>query len=315
MDIFVASATGAPSGATREPSRPIVRLGPHTFAHGRRAVIFRYITADELDELRALGPERVYYLIDDMLPLAHACLELPAAYRRRLAHFALNLLPSILDLNPTVVAPSRAILGLFPDRPREYLDPAFLAVACDHQHFAAAGAFRLAFLGTRSHANGLDFLAPVLEQVLASGQNITFTSFFGRHLPARIACLLGVENHAPLSWAAYRERMAGERFHALLAPLLDTPFNRGRSLTKLMEAAATGAALLVSDRLPFSGVVEPGREGLLLGDKPDDWVRAIRRLAVEREQARSLAEGAASLARRIGDPERLALFWRERLGL
>jgi hypothetical protein len=44
-------------------------------------------------------------------------------------------------------------------------------------------------------------------------------------------------------------------------------------------------------------------------------VRAIRRLAVEREAARSLAEGAASLARRIGDPERLALFWRERLGL
>jgi hypothetical protein len=102
------------SGATREPSRPIVRLGPHTFAHGRRAVIFRYITADELDELRALGPERVYYLIDDMLPLAHACLELPAAYRRRLAHFALNLLPSILDLNPTVVAPSGQSSACFP---------------------------------------------------------------------------------------------------------------------------------------------------------------------------------------------------------
>ena len=47
------------SGATREPSRPIVRLGPHTFAHGRRAVIFRYITADELDELRAATVDRI----------------------------------------------------------------------------------------------------------------------------------------------------------------------------------------------------------------------------------------------------------------
>ena len=303
------------SGSTPEPSRPIVRLGQYTFAHGCRAVVFRYITPDELGRLRALDLERVYYLVDDMLPLAHACLELPAVYRRRLARFTRDLLPGILDLNPTVVAPSRAILGLFPDRPCEYLDPAFLAVASNHQHFAAAGPFRLAFLGTRSHANGLDFLAPVLEQVLASGQNITFTAFFGRYLPARIARLPGVENHAPLSWAAYRERMAGERFHVLLAPLPDTPFNRGRSLTKLMEAAATGAVLLASNRPPFSAAVESGRDGMLLGDDPSDWVLEIRRLAAERDEARSLAEGAADLARRIGDPERVALFWRERLGL
>lgn len=303
------------SGGTPEPGRPIVRLGQHTFTHGRRAAVFRYATPDELDRLRALDPERVYYLVDDMLPLAHACPELPAVYRRRLMRFTRDLLPRILAFNPRVVAPSDAILRLFPERSCEHVDPAFLAVASNHQHFATAGPFRLTFLGTRSHANGLDFLAPVLEQVLTSGQNITFTAFFGRYLPARVARLPGVENHAPLSWAAYRERMAGERFHALLAPLPDTPFNRGRSLTKLMEAAATGAALLASKRAPFSAAVESGRDGLLLGDDPSDWVREIRRLAPEREAARSLAEGGARLARRIGDPERLALFWRERLGL
>jgi glycosyltransferase involved in cell wall biosynthesis len=303
------------SGATPEPGRPIVRLGPYTFVHRRRAIIFRYVTPAELDHVRALRPERVYYLIDDMLPLAHACVELPADYRRRLTRFTRDLLPSILDLNPTVVAPSEAILALFPDHDGERLDPALLVAAPDCDHFTGSGPLRLAFLGTRSHSVGLDFLAPVLDQILTSDRDVTLTVFFGKHLPARIAGLPGVKNHAPLPWADYQARMAGERFHLLLAPLPDTPFNRGRSLTKLMEAAATGAVLLASDRLPFSAAVESGRDGLLLGDDPADWVRGIRRLADDREAARGLAKGSARLARHIGDPERVALFWRERLGL
>ena len=283
--------------------------------YGRRAIIFRYVTSDELDRVHALRPERVYYVIDDMLPVADACSDLPEDYRHRLARFARNLLPLILDLNPTIVAPSDAILALFPDHACERLDPALLAIAPDLDHFAASGPLRLAFLGTRSHADGLDFLAPVLEQVLTNGRDITLTVFFGRYLSARIARLPGVENHAPLPWIDYRARTEGARFHALLAPLPDTLFNRGRSLTKLMEAAATGATLVVSARLPFSAAIESGRDGLLMGDDPVDWVREIKRLAVDRGTARSLAEGSARVARRIGDPERLALFWRERLGL
>jgi glycosyltransferase involved in cell wall biosynthesis len=312
---FMAALSSLVAGHGRpEPGRPIARLGPHTLAHRSRVVIFRYTTRSELARLRELGPERVYYLIDDMLPLARACRELPVDYRRRLVRFTRDLLPQILELNPTIIAPSDAILALFPDHAGERLDPALLAVASHHRHFASPGPFRLAFLGTRSHANGFDFLAPVLEQVLTNGQHITLTAFFGRYLPPRIARLPGVENHAPLPWADYRDRMAGERFHALLAPLPDTPFNRGRSLTKLMEAAATGAALLTSVRAPFNDAIETGRDGLLLGDDPAEWIREIQCLTADRDAARSLAEGGARLARRVGDPDRLALFWRERLG-
>lgn len=317
LDYYFIKAMGflVANGANPEPSRPIVRLGPYTFVHARRAVIFRYATFDELALIRALRPERVCYLIDDMLPLAHACPELPADYRRRLARFAREVLPLVLDLNPTVVAPSDAILALFPHHACERLDPAYLALAPDRDHFANSGPLRLAFLGTRSHANGLDFLTPLLEQVLTGDRDVTLTTFFGRHLPARIARLPGVENHAPLPWGDYRMRMAAERFHVLLAPLPDTPFNRGRSLTKLMEAAAAGAALMTSDRLPFSAAIEAGRDGLLLSDDASDWMREIRRLVADREAGRMLAEGTARLARCIGDPERLGLFWRQRLGL
>src|SRR5918999_1591499 len=82
---------------------PIIRLGPHTFAHGRRLVIIRYLTAAELTAVRSRTWERVYYVIDDMLPVAGSCAELPADYRARLMRFSTETLPQILALEPTVV--------------------------------------------------------------------------------------------------------------------------------------------------------------------------------------------------------------------
>src|SRR5262245_38523563 len=68
--------------------RPIVRCGPTTFAANDRLVIIRYLTNKELIWIRAQNFEHIYYVIDDMLPLADECHELPAAYRSRLSRFA-----------------------------------------------------------------------------------------------------------------------------------------------------------------------------------------------------------------------------------
>jgi glycosyltransferase involved in cell wall biosynthesis len=300
-------------GPVATAERPIVRLGPHVFVHQRCVLIVRYITPAELAAIRDLRPERVYYVIDDMLPIAERCHELPDGYRRRLAGFARDVMPDILALDPIIVAPSPAILALFPDLHGELLNPCALSIAPDHDHFAQAGPLRMAFLGTRSHCNGLEFIAPALRDVL--GDDIRLTLFFGRHLPQDLARLPGIDNRQPLTWPAYRAFVAQERFHVLLAPLPETPFNRGRSISKLMDAAAVGAALLTSDREPFRSALTDGEGGHLLPDDPARWASAIRRLARDRQKARHLAAGAARLSGRLGDPGIAAAFWRQRLGL
>jgi hypothetical protein len=261
----------------------------------------------------------VYYVLDDMLPIAARATDLPPEYRARLVRFVETVLPRIMALRPVIVAPSEAIRALFPGRTSEHLDPAALSIAPDHAHFdgavTPASPLKLAFLATRSHGAGAELLASVMEEVAARGLPYRLTLFFGRHLPRKLHRLPGIDNRPALNWPQFRAFVARERFHLLLAPLPDTPFNAGRSLTKVLDAASVGACGLFSDRAPFAGVIEPGRSGLLLPDQPEAWAREILRLGGDLQSAQAMAQGAAELARRVGDRGRVRRFWLERFGI
>ena len=101
----------------------------------------------------------------------------------------------------------------------------------------------------------------------------------------------------------------------VLAPLAETPFNRGRSLTKLMDVASVGAAGLFSARTPFSQAVEHNHDGLLLADDPVLWCAEIERLMTDLETAKVLAENMTITAQRLGNKLDLRSFWMQRLGL
>ena len=314
---------GALRDLVREPNdtgsnRPILRCGPTTFVVGRRLVIVRYLSRKELLWINQRAFEQVYYIIDDMLPIAEHCHELPSVYRTRLAQFARDMLPAILALNPTIVAPSQAILELFPNRPAELINPCCLQVAQDFSHFGSRTArpqqVRVAFLGTRSHGAGISFLTPILQR-LGKREDICCTLFFGKHVPPQLRSLPSIDNRAPLSWEHFKHFSACERYHMVLAPLPDTPFNRGRSLTKVMETAGVGGAGIFSARQPFSDALEHGHNGLLLEDDPALWVAEIERLAADLQMARFLAENMVTAAQRLGNKQTLRTYWSERFGI
>jgi hypothetical protein len=298
------------------PDRPIVRCGPTTFFVNDRLVIIRYLSRRELTWIRARRFKQVYYVLDDMLPLAERCYELPVAYRKKLARFAREMLPAILALNPTILAPSEEILALFPQRPVEFIEPCCLQAAQDFSHFGSAESraaeLRMAFLGTRSHGAGIEFLSPILE-ALRDRTNIRCSLFFGKDLPMSLKRVPFIDNRAPLSWVQFKQFAARERYHIVLAPLPDTTFNRGRSISKLLDTAAVGAAGLFSARMPFSRAITHREDGLLLGDDPAVWRTEIERLIGDLKTARVLAENAAITAQRLGSKERLRAFWIERL--
>lgn len=300
---------------------PIVRQGPHTFEANDRLVVIRYATASELALIAGRRWQRVHYVIDDMLPIAGTCPELPDAYRQRLATFAANTLPRILDAGPEIVAPRPETLDLFAGLSRALLDPAYLHVAADHGHFERLatdrqpGGSRVAFLGTRSHGAGLAFLGEIVAALERRALPVRLTLFLGKHLPATLRRSAIIDNRAPLDWPAFRRFQQTERFHAMLAPLPDTPFNKGRSISKLLDAAAIGAVGLYSNRAPFAGRVSDGVDGLLLADDPRLWADAIAGLHARPAHAQAIAVAGAALARRLGDPKHVAGFWGGRLGL
>ena len=138
---------------------------------------------------------------------------------------------------------------------------------------------------------------------------------FARPLGEKIEDGLARRDDGRLERKDSRQDIARERFHALLAPLPLSPFNAGRSITKIFDAAAVGACGLFSDRAPFRGAVTSGENGLLLADDPARWVAEILRLSENPSDALRLAKGGAALARQLGDPQRLRNFWIERMGL
>jgi hypothetical protein len=312
---FVAGLCDLIGAAEDGTEKPIVRLGPHTFARGAHLVVVRYANADELTLLRR--PWRsVHYVLDDMLPVARACRELPADYRARLGSFADNVLPRILALRPQIVAPSRAILDLFPDYEGVLLDPACALSPPAPERFAhhdGRAPRRLAFLATRSHAASLGLLEAIADGLAARLPGARITVFLGRHLPRNLQRHPAIENRAALAWPAFRRLLHSERFHIGLGLLPDTPFNRGRSITKLLDHAAVGAAGLYSARPPFSSVVREGADGRLLADDPHAWCEAIAQLCRDPDAACRLARAGYALARARGDPARLRAFWLPRL--
>ena len=289
--------------------RPILRCGPTTFVVGRRLVIVRYLSPKELTWIRRQAFEQVYYVIDDMLPIAEHCSELPASYRSRLARFTRDMLPNILALSPTIVAPNQAILELFPNRPTELIHPSCLQVADDFSHFGSETSrphqVRLAFLGTRSHAAGMSFLTPVLQR-LGRRSDIRCTLFFGKHIPAQLKSLPSIDNRNPLSWEEYRQFSASERYHMVLAPLPDTPFNRGRSLTKVMETAGVGGSGSIQRAGARSAVASNTVTTACFWKMiPHSGMTEIERLAANLPSAKALAESLAVTAQRLGDQANL----------
>jgi hypothetical protein len=289
--------------------RPIRRIGPNAFVCNGRAVIIRYATRGELSQIRKSGISEVFYVVDDdFFQLAEET-SLPDDYRGRLQRFADTILPDILEISDTIVSPSRVILDRFEGRNCEELAPAYLFLCHDFSHFDGEGAIAAVFPGTRSHINDLAAIAPAIEQALAAHEQLTLTTFLGGYGDALLGRHPRVRNLKPQSWGQYRRTMATGRFHLALVPYAESAFNRARSINKMHDVAAFGAAGLFSDRRPSSEVINHNENGLLLSDDAQDWTNAIGHLIVERGDARRLAVANVDESRRLGDPARVRDFW------
>jgi glycosyltransferase involved in cell wall biosynthesis len=74
-----------------------------------------------------------------------------------------------------------------------------------------------------------------------------------------------------------------------IVPLASTPFNESASASPYLEFSAAGIATIASDREPYRALVRNGDDGVLVGDKGQDWVDAIGKLIEAPALRRQLA--------------------------
>ena len=297
------------------PQRPITRCGPHLYVGNGRAVLIRYASRYELWRIRSMHLQRCAWLIDDDLWAVKEDTAIPADYRARLARFRSKIVPRILELCDTVIAPNERILQKFPDHERHRLNPSCAHVQDDFSHFTAdAQTIDMVFAGTRSHLPDLEAHAEILRQLCETHPNLRLTTFLQGHVPAPLRGHERIINRPPLPWPHYRTVLESERFHIGLALFRNTAFNRARSVNKVLDHAAFGAAGIYTDMPPFNEVVEHEKNGLLV-TSPKEAAAAIESLLSAPERMKQLAQRGAKLADSLGNLARNRSFWLQYFGL
>jgi glycosyltransferase involved in cell wall biosynthesis len=166
--------------------------------------------------------------------------------------------------------------------------------------------------GSAGHLQDIQSVAPVLIRWLQ------------RHPPARLR-IMGMPAFAKFFQAAPADQFEflphGTRedyfrfvqsLDVGLAPLLPTPYNRGRSDVKFLEYAAHGVVSVVQRLDPYLGTVRNGETGFLVG-RDEEWAGVLDHLAADpagRERIARQAYEQVSRERRLDQhaPARWRLY-------
>ena len=257
------------------------------------------------------------YLIDDDIEAAANDPTLPPAYRKRMARVA-KLQPRLVALSNEVIACSAVLAERFRPLHRcvSVLTPPLIATLPVKTHFesspSSSAPWRIGFHGTRAHLNDLMHIAPALQAIQQTRNDTQLELMLGKHAPKALVELPNVLAPDPLPWHAFRNYQAKCQLHIGLAPLLNTPFNQGKSFIKFLDIAAMGGVGIYSNRYPYTEVVRHEVNGLLVEDSPQAWQAAIEQLLNDPVATATMAQQAAKDASDIGDPQRALRFWQVR---
>jgi hypothetical protein len=295
--------------------RPIQQLSPSLYVCGSRAVVIRHTNRDELKILRGGSFERIYLLIDDDLDCLGEADGLPADYRARLMSYREGPFRSLREMVTDVVAPSERILRSYRRKRTLRLEPAQCHALPGLDHHDVPGALNIVFAGSRAHVFDFQHVAPAFADVLRRHPNVRLTTFLRGHVPKELKRLPNAVHMQPMGWQQYRRFVGANKFHVAVAPALPTPFNHARSISKLHDHAALGAAGIYTSQAPFDQIVSHGRSGLLLGNSPAEWRDTLSDLAGQREKVLKLARGGQLLSETLGNMNRVRKFWKDELGI
>ncbi len=293
---------------------PVHQLAPTVFTSRTACLVMRHAMRAGALPKRS----RLIYMIDDDVDAGTRDASLPFLYRQKLRMVEQPAGRQFSRRAGVAVVASRRLAEAFePMMETHQLKPYWSEPFADLRHFdgleCADAPVDLAYLGRIVHKSDLEFLLPELACLLARHQNLRI------HIPARHNLPAAFEHHPRvkripgIGWTAYRAGLAGRRFHIALYPLLDTPFNRARSMNKLIEHAVVGAAPIYSADWAETHRVVHGASGLRLPNEVHAWAEAASALIRAPYRARVLAHGAQRLAAELNDPTAQRRLWQSLL--
>ncbi|MFC6669089.1 glycosyltransferase family 1 protein [Marinobacterium aestuariivivens] len=159
-------------------------------------------------------------------------------------------------------------------------------------HPATSAVKTLFYHGSSSHYDEIEWLYPVIVQVLERAPDLVFEIIGNQKVRNLFAGVPRVQVLHSMDWHSYKALLARPGRTVGLAPLLDSPFNRARSHTKFFDITQAGAVGLYAAGPIYGRIVQHGGNGLLLPMDQNAWVEAILRLVNDEAYRLQLLDGA-----------------------
>lgn len=252
----------------------------------------------ELDDLLFFLPEKhpdrqKHYYAPALLPMLQALIEADAITvpTVRMRNF-------LVDYNENIFV----IPNYLDDAVWSLRFPSFLNVSPPY--------VTIGYMGTKSHKPDLEYVAPVLSNLVQRYPHQLRLRFWGIQPPTELLQFPQVE-WIPCDYRSYEDFARFFQTQAadiFIAPLVDNVFNRCKSPLKFFEYTALGAPGVFSRIEPYESVVRHGENGLLAYSL-DEWEESLVRLIENNELRYYLATNAQKTVREHWLLSRNAFHW------
>lgn len=255
------------------------------------------------------------YLVDDDIPAATQTAGLPLSYRMRMKRVGRRQFSEFLRGADRVVVTSRHLAEKYRAPNVVLLQPSNIWPSRTLEHFADPRMITVTFHATAIHQTDLAVIAPAMQKLHDSRPDVQLDIVTDGKIPRCLHHLSRCRIRQDMSWPDFKEFVLSTYSHIGLAPLMDTPYNRGKSHIKMFDITALGAVGVYSNRSPYTDIIDNHKNGVLVEDDVEAWLAALVELVNDPGKAKLMAETAQSIASTAGDPDRLERFWAELLGL
>jgi len=290
---------------------------PHfgDLAPGTGVVIVRYLNsrwANALRTHRSQLSQVAYFMDDDLLHPKH-WVGLPRPYVKKLNKYCGAFIADIHALSSEYWFSTEELRQRYPYTTAQIIEPRPLvgdAYGPRTLHpVRENGPVQMFYHGSATHQAEMEWLFPIIRTLLDKCPRLHFELIGNHSINQRFRHLPRTRILHPLSWHNYISHCHTLQGHIGLAPILSSPFNMGRSHSKIYDIARCGAVGVYSTPSPYVGAITDKEDGVMLKNDPDLWVEtisglandpaklnALRTTAIERHAAPAM-ESAAVLER------------------
>ena len=166
-------------------------------------------------------------------------------------------------------------------------------------HAEKRDSFRVVWAGSSSHKGDLDLVIPALETFARLNPTVKLVFFgqepYGINVPED-----QIEYHEAVDFENYSQKLASLDADVAIAPLVDCPFNRGKSNLRVIQYMACGWPVIASDVEPYSKTMREGGGAIggLLVDNQEGWIGALEFMLKRPDVRKILSKDCTAVARK-----------------